>query len=538
MADGRIGSKLLGPGSEQFRIESLLGGGAFGEVYKAVGLESGAPVAVKMVPEAKLNDPQTLAVRTVLNETRMEMLKVNHPNVVRVLHVDTGSDPKVGPYVMMEFVAGGNLQNLIDARHAKSTEFTLNEALSLMRAIALGAQAVNEHLIHRDLKPDNILIDGPADAPHPRIADFGIARIASEYTRPETFKGIQMLWYKAPEVWRQEKNTFKIDIYSAGLVSYQILTLEHPLMRFVPQPYDFDRWREVHLTVPCPDVRDRRTDVPLALAKLLLRMVDKSPGNRPSWDEVIAGLSTKASPPATPVQLDPQLLATVKNQANERFREEQARTAAVLKREQESERNAAKGDEFKQSALRLLARFDAVIAAINEHETTYPIQVKGEGTLSRSYILSNGRTLACEIFGPAPGRPPRGTVLGGGYVGVDGGLSANLIIQGQPDDVASAYWSAVEATVMPLMDGNNRLKWYREAGLSDDTIRYVEFMNGNEPWRRDSPSYFGFRKAAAFFEHFSRTGMHVYQFQIVPDLDRIFNEVLLLGIRMPRKSGH
>ena len=536
MADGRIGIKLTGPGSEQFRIESRLGSGAFGEVYKATGLKSGALVAVKMVPEQKLNDPQTLAVKTVLNETRMEMLKVNHPNVVRVLYVDTGSDPKIGPYVMMEFIAGGNLQNLIDARRSQSTEFTLDEALALMRAIAFGAQAVNEHLIHRDIKPDNILIDGPADAPRPRLADFGIARIASEYTRPETFKGIQMLWYKAPEVWRQEKNTYMIDVYSTGLVFYQILTLEHPLMQFVPQPYDFDRWREVHLTVPCPDVRDRRTDVPLSLAKLLLRMVDKSPGNRPNWDEVIGGLSTKTAPPASPVQLDPQLLAVVKNQANERFREEQARTAAALKHEQELERNAARGDEFKQSALRLLARFDVVIAAINEHETTYPIQMKGEGTLSRSYTLSNGRTLVCEIFGSVRRQPTRGTALGGGYMGVDGGLSANLILQGQPDDVASAHWSVVEATVLPLMGGSDRVKWYREAGLSDDTIRYVEFLNGDEMWRRDSPSYFGFTKSAAFFEHFSRTGMHVYQFQIVSDLDRIFNEILMLGIRMPRQS--
>src|SRR6267142_3493536 len=109
-----------------------------------------------------------------------------------------------------------------------------------MRDIAMGAQAVNEHMIHRDIKPDNILINGPADAPQPKIADFGIARIGSEYTRPETFKGIQMFWYKAPEVWRQEKNTFKIDVYSVGLVFYQILTLAHPLMQFVPQPFDSD----------------------------------------------------------------------------------------------------------------------------------------------------------------------------------------------------------------------------------------------------------------------------------------------------------
>jgi serine/threonine protein kinase len=536
MSDGRIGQEIAGPNAENFRIESRLGGGAFGEVYKAVGVKSGLTAAVKMVPEQKLNDPQTLAVKTVLNETRMEMLKVKHPNVVPVLHVNTGSDPTVGPYLMMEYIAGGNLQNLIDDQHKQSKEFTLDEALSLMRGIALGAQAVNEHLLHRDIKPDNILIDGRMEAPIPRIADFGIARIASAYTRPETFKGIQMLWYKAPEVWRQEKNTYKIDVYSVGLVFYQILTLEHPLMQFVPQPYDFDRWREVHLTVPCPDVRGKRTDVPLALAKLLLNMVDKSPGNRPGWDEVISGLSTKGTPPASSVQLDPQLLAMVKNQADERFREEQARAAAALKREQELERNKAKGDEFKQSALRLLARFDAVIAAINEHETTYPIQIKGEGTLSRAYTFSNGRTLVCEIFGSAPGKPPRGTALGGGYIGVEGGLSANLILQGQPDDIASAHWSALEVTVLPLLGGQDRLNWYKAAGLSDETIRYVEFMNGNEPWRRDSPSYFGFKRADAFFEHFRQTGMHVYQFQTVPDLDRIFNEVLMLGIRMPRRS--
>lgn len=536
MANERLGMEIAGTNSEQFCIESRLGGGAFGEVYKAVGLKSKLAVAVKMVPKQKLNDPQTLAVKTILNETRMDMLKVNHPNVVRVLYVDTGSDPKVGPYVIMEFIAGGNLQNLIDHHRTQSTEFTLDEAFSLMRGIALGVQAVNGHLIHRDIKPDNILIDSLADAPLPKVADFGISRIASEYTRPETFKGIQMLWYKAPEVWRQEKNTFKIDVYSVGLVFYQILILEHPFMRFVLHPYDFDRWREVHLTVPCPDVRDNRTDVPMALAKLLLRMVEKSPGNRPDWDEVINGLSVKMPPPATSVQVDPNLLAAVKNQANERFREDQARAAEALKREQDLERIAARGDEFRQSALRLLARFDAVITAINEHEATYPIQIKGEGTLSRGYTLANGRTFVFQIFGSASGLPPRGTILGGGYIGVEGGLSANLILQGRPDDIASAHWSAVEVTVLPIMGGADRVKWYREAGLSDETIRYVEFLDGNQRWRRDSPSYFGFKRADAFFEHIRYIGGHVYQFQIVSDLDRIFNEVLMLGIRMPRKS--
>lgn len=534
MPKKRIGIKLTGPNQELFIVKARLGAGAFGEVYKASGSQSKTVVAVKMVPSQKLNDPYTLAVRTVLNEARVDMLKVDHPNVVRVLHVDTGSDPAIGPYVMMEFVAGGNLQKLIDDRRITSQEFTLDEALSLMRGIAMGAQAVNEHMIHRDIKPDNILIDGPADAPQPKIADFGIARIGSEYTRPETFKGIQMFWYKAPEVWRQEKNTFKIDVYSVGLVFYEILTLEHPLLQFVPQRFDSDRWREVHLTMSCPDVRNRRTDVPLGLAKLLLRMVDKSPGNRPGWDEVIVGLSSKTAPPTSAVELDPRIVAEVKNQANERFREEQERTAATLKHQQELERSAAKGNEFKQSAHRLLDRFDAVIAAINEHEATYPIQVKGEGTLKREYQLSNGRTIHCEIFGSVPRRPPGDRLLGGGYIG-DGGLGANLVLTGQPDDIASAHWSAVEVTVMALFRVEARLRLYREAGLSDAAIQYAEGMNGNEPWRRDSPSYFGFRSPDLLFEHFGASGLRDYQLQGA-DLDSVFNGVLMLGISMPRRN--
>ncbi len=535
MANKRIGIGITGPNQELFVVKARLGSGAFGEVYKASGAQSKTIVAVKMVPAQKLHDPHTLAIRTVLNETRVEMLKVDHPNIVRVLYVDTGSNPAVGPYVMMELVAGGNLQKLIDDRRTRSQEFTLDEALSLMRGIAMGAQAVNEHMIHRDIKPDNILIDGHVDAPQPKIADFGIARIGSEYTRPETFKGIQMFWYKAPEVWRQEKNTFKIDVYSVGLVFYQILTLEHPLMQFVPQQFDADRWREVHLTTSCPDVRNKRTDAPLGLAKLLLRMVDKSPGNRPGWDEVMVGLNPKTAPPASAVKLDPRIAAAVKNQANERFREEQERTAATLKHQKELERSAAKGNEFKQSALRLLARFDEVIAVINEHEPIYPIQIKGEGTLSRKYNLSNGRTLQCEIFGSAPGRR-RDRLLGGGYIGVDGGLSASLVLTGEPNDIASAHWSAVEVTVMALIFGEEQLKWYREAGLSDATIRYVEHMNGSEPWRSGSPSYFGFRNPERLFEHFGATGLRVYQLQTA-DLDSVFNEVLMLGIRMPRRQN-
>jgi len=140
-------------GGERFRIESRLGSGSFGEVYKAIGTTTGTEVAVKMAPEHKVHDPATLAVRTVLNEARIGMMKVNHPNVVSVLHVDTGSDPSVGPYLIMEYVSGGNLHELLDAGRRTSKSFSLEDAVSVMHKIAEGAKAINEYIVHRDVKP-------------------------------------------------------------------------------------------------------------------------------------------------------------------------------------------------------------------------------------------------------------------------------------------------------------------------------------------------------------------------------------------------
>ena len=114
------------------------------------------------------------------------MLKVKHPNVVEVLHTDSGTNPDIGPYLMMEYIDGGTLQEEIERRLNANREFSVAEATALMLGIALGAKAINEYLVHRDIKPDNILLDGAT----PKIADFGIAKVVSVSTRPETFKGI------------------------------------------------------------------------------------------------------------------------------------------------------------------------------------------------------------------------------------------------------------------------------------------------------------------------------------------------------------
>jgi serine/threonine protein kinase len=533
MTSNRIGREIIGPASESFRIETMLGNGSFGEVYRCVGTKSGTVAAVKMVPQHKLTDPSTLSIKTVLNEARVAMLQVNHPNVVRVLHVDTGSDSGVGPYVMMEYVEGGNLQDLITRTQTDGRQLTLDEAISLMRGIALGAQAINEHLVHRDMKPDNILLDGPSACPIPRIADFGIAKIAAEPTRPETFKSTQPIWYMAPEAWREEKNTYKMDVYSIGLVFYEILTLNHPLVSFVGDPTDWVRWRAVHLSQACPDVRNARPDTPLTLAKLVMRMTDKSPGNRPSWDEVLSALNIPTVTPPGTQPIDLQLMAAMKGLADQRFRQEQKKTEAELARDREAERDQGRSQEFDQSSRRLLAQFDEVIQALNEQEPAYPIKIDGDGVRFRNYTLPNGRKLTCQLFGLT--KKLEKPAIGAGYLGVNGGLSANLMLSGQEDDIASGHWSAVEVNVMALIYGQTELKLLREAGLPDETIRFVLHMDGNEPWRRDSPTFFGFQDANLFYEHYAvgHRAMHVYSFQIRPDVVSMFTDILKLGLRMP-----
>ena len=425
-----------------------------------------------------------------------------------------------------------------------SKPLTLDEAVALMGGIALGAQAINEHLIHRDIKPDNILLDEMPNALRPRIADFGIAKVAVELTRPETFKGIQAIWYMAPEVWQDQKHTTKIDVYSAGLVFYQILTLEHPLLVYVSDSWDLIKWRSAHLYELCPDARSTRAEVPLSLAKLLLRMTEKSPGNRPDWNKVLDSLNLTTAQPRRTVDLNPRLLSAFKQRANEGLREEREQSKAELERLRKVEIDSARREEYVHSATRFLMQFDDIVETLNEQEPAFAIQLQGvppagEESLTRSYVLPNRRRLECLISGYTGGvQSPRGLILGGGYIGIAGALSMNVLLLRQADDIASANWSAVEATVMALIGGNARLKWYQEAGLTNDDIRFQEHMNPDE-WARDSARHFGFKEPGRFFGEFITgiSAMHVYSFNVNPDTINAFAEILMLGLRMPRTAG-
>lgn len=144
----------------------------------------------------------------------------------------------------------------------------------------------------------------------------------------------------------------------------------------------------------------------------------------------------------------------------------------------------------------------------------------------------NGLKLICNVFPYCLTDGAYGSIIGAGYLGVDGGLSTNFALFGNLDYVASARWNPVRIMLSGIVSDPER--WYREAGISRQTMAFLESY-GEAPWRRDFASYFGIRNPDTFYEKYSQSrGTGVYNFEVTPiDMVAAFNEVLICGMRMP-----
>jgi len=346
-----IGDCLVGPAGEGFTITDFLGKGAFGEVYRVVGNKSGTVAAVKLIPVSSLATKDSRVA--LMNEIRAAR-QVVHPNVVQVLYVSDSAASPVGPYVFMEYVSGGTLAALLRAQAQSSVQIPLNRAVEMMIDIAQGARAINEKVIHRDIKPDNVLVEENTL----KISDFGISKFVDESTRLQTFKGGQHIAYMAPEGWQNQPNTFKLDVYSVGLVFYQILTLQHPLIGKVNDPSSFLDWQEAHLYTPCDDVRSMRNEVPVAIAQLLTRTVSKRPNERPQWAEVLKIISEPEIVGATD---HPSVKAAV-NALIARKQKEEEQALKSQQKQSERERQLAL---YRYSCDSLLKKLEPVVEQFN-----------------------------------------------------------------------------------------------------------------------------------------------------------------------------
>jgi serine/threonine protein kinase len=211
-SDGRFAAGVLVTG--RYRIIGLLGKGGMGEVYRANDLTLDQPVALKFLPEAMARDAGMLA--RFHNEVRIAR-QVSHPNVCRVY--DLG-EVDGQPYLSMEYIDGEDLGSLL----RRIGRLPADKALEFARRICAGLAAAHDKgVLHRDLKPSNIMIDSQGRV---FITDFGLAAVTGELREAQAREGTPA--YMAPEQLAGTEVTARSDIYSLGLVLYEMFAGKRP----------------------------------------------------------------------------------------------------------------------------------------------------------------------------------------------------------------------------------------------------------------------------------------------------------------------
>jgi serine/threonine protein kinase len=261
-----IGGGRFAPGAivaERYRIVALLGRGGMGEVYRAEDLRLSQVLAIKFLPEALSQDESALA--RFHSEVRVAR-QVSHPNVCRVFDI---GDADGMPFLTMEYVDGEDLSSLI----RRIGRLPQDKAIEVSRQICAGLAAAHERgVVHRDLKPANVMLDGAGKA---RITDFGLAGVAANIQGAEVRAGTPA--YMAPEQLAGKEVTVKSDIFSLGLVMYEVLTGRRAYDA-ATLPELMKSREEGTITNPSTIVKDLD---PLT-ERVILRCLDKDPAKRPA----------------------------------------------------------------------------------------------------------------------------------------------------------------------------------------------------------------------------------------------------------------
>ncbi len=242
----------LAPLFPQLEIQELLGKGGMGAVYKARQPGLDRVVAVKILPSEISHDPKF--IERFQREARA-LAKLNHPHIVTVY--DFGQTGGLC-YIVMEFVDGANLRQVI-----RKQTLTAAEALKIVPQICEALQfAHDEGVVHRDIKPENVLIDKRGRV---KIADFGLAKLlgpeGSDQSLTATQQVMGTLRYMAPEQMQGARAVdHRADIYSLGVVFYELLTGELPMGKFAPP--------------------SKKVEIDVRLDEVVLRALEQEPEQR------------------------------------------------------------------------------------------------------------------------------------------------------------------------------------------------------------------------------------------------------------------
>lgn len=269
----KLVSQLLGP----FRLMNLLGVGGQAAVYLAREERSGVKVALKVFPRSA---PGDMREARLLREAKIAAT-LDHPNILKMLAIDSNAEWN---WVAMEYCDGGSLATEIKQRGVLSPERT-RQALEQVSA---ALHCAHQHqLIHRDVKPANVLLfgdvrDGPGQLM--KLADFGLASVSSASSGNRRAAGTP--YFLSPEVWLGQSSSVASDIYALGVSAYILLTGQYPF-----DASSREELAQLHVQAPVPDLKQYRCDIPAELEGMVLKCLAKDPKDR--WSNA-AELSSMA----------------------------------------------------------------------------------------------------------------------------------------------------------------------------------------------------------------------------------------------------
>jgi eukaryotic-like serine/threonine-protein kinase len=262
-ADISLGHLFAG----RYRIEQILGRGGMGVVYKATDSQLDETVAIKTLPgDVMTRSPEDL--ERFKREIRLAR-KITHRNVLRTY--DYGEAEGVY-FISMEFVRGYTLSELVD--EAPKRQMASRATVGIARQICRGLQAAHEQgIIHRDIKPQNVLIDAKGEV---KLMDFGIARMAEA---PEAMTQAGLIigtpHYMSPEQIQGKPLDARSDVYSMGVLIYELLVGRRPF-----ESSSLTGVLTAHITEKAKPAIDQRPDIGRELNAIVMKCLEKEPGAR------------------------------------------------------------------------------------------------------------------------------------------------------------------------------------------------------------------------------------------------------------------
>ncbi len=249
--------------AERYKLEEFIGQGGMSLVYRAVDIRTGHSVAVKILKSEYNSDKEFL--ERFQREAQAASL-MSHHNIVNLLDVGVEGEFR---YLVLEYVSGNTLKDIIRQRGRLNSATAIQVTVRILSALQ---HAHDNGIIHRDIKPQNVLIHSDG---HVKVADFGIARMTNAFTISKGDTVVGSVHYSSPEQATGSVVEATSDIYSTGVVLYEMLTGRVPFVGDTPVAVAMQ-----HINDAPPQVAELAPETPPAVIAVLMKALAKSPADR------------------------------------------------------------------------------------------------------------------------------------------------------------------------------------------------------------------------------------------------------------------